>query len=1338
MSYPQTSVHPLEREGTAQRERLLKAILPENLLLDNRNIADLLAFAGEYAGQIRYWNQDNAPDGDWTAFWEQDVTALLAIVAATDLDQLQVRFRSAELDFVRSCKKEKKKEGIPYCEKALVKLHLLVVQIFEVAALTEQIYAKLPQNHPIREEAGALIRGKLGVGDQEGNKNFDSPLAELISYHKGIGDGNELVEQYQPLIGDQGAWGLTVHDFLNCIDYRQITHKDQEELWRLFLEFFKVLTLIVSRAMKAFQLSLNGRDDHPPHIALFLSFCLLFRRYHQTELNGMVGKHLDYYYRDILRLQERREIPDQVHLVFEIARDLESFRLPEGTLVLGGKDKNGDDLLYGLASELILNKALLVEKQNLYFYQDETTKLIPVALPFADRKDGFKIPYPKGQKLWYSLWAAGLYKKLAAKFSLFNNVVQKNVLRSADGQKLVEQRNRVIGRPGFLISSPELFLAKGGVRQITVTGLDPKIIQHFDATVSTKKQAEPVASDQVELKFTINTTSPVPDSDITVSHMLTGTAWVSSNGTLTGTVRIQGKGDHIHRFFGLALGIGPTPGVLDETMPFSGSAHVNDDLITINSFGSSGKSALLPVILKTKRNNTKIEKVTIGGVTAELDEIGAWKADVDGHNIQVAIDKVVLGKIVQFTLPEAFPDVAPLINDPWLPGDQPFLRFTLKPGKDLNEVLPEGFRQIGIQTSNSNLRNVSVQVGDTVYAPTSDIPLIGTNTHTSRFSLYVIAPEMSAKNVTNPVLNVPTPDQFDTGVVSEISRVHSGIFHPAKDQGIDLSALDVAAPVHYTTTTPYAYFRKDIVIPDNGSDKPLNMFRIPGESISVSYTSDPVTIGLAEDRSVHKLYHIDYLGGYAEAKQKTLVPGRTLPAYDAPIGSPQAPGIQTADGTLRLGIQGLLPEQTLSMLFYFAEGTGNPDRIAPDEIVWSYLRDNDWVRIPPQYVLSDETLGLRKTGIIRFQVPGDIHNGNTLALGENGRKDLYWLQASAAENPALNIGLDALPQLKDIFAQACTAVFENNNNDLAHIDNGLPAASISQLRFRDAGISRVEQPFISFGGRRAESGDPAAYYRRVHERLRHKNRAITVWDYERLVLENFPKVSLVKCLQHTRDTDVRRPGYVSLAAVPYPADMTGDTRFYPIFNAGDLEEIERFLNKRNTYFVGRLGGGVVCCCNSGCGSGCKCGDDGRLLVRNAIFEPVRLQVCVKFRPGREELFYKKELNDDLKKFLAPWATDDQAPLVFGTRIHTVELLRFLEDLDYVDVVLGIKVKHFPSREAAGNNEALIDFEEVEIIEAFTSRSLLTTYLDILNEDNPNVLDHQILIAGQPGCEDCGC
>lgn len=1252
MAIPNNSIHPLDRNGTAQRDRLLKSLIPGQLVLDNRNFADLLAFAGSYAKEIRYWGPGNKDEGDWTDFWEKDATSLLAIVASTDLNAPRIQYRNNELAYIRECKKERKEKEKSICDNASNKyLPSLIVQIYDLVLKIQEICKSLPATNPLKLEVIALIGEKLAFN---GQLNGGSAFEKLIKYHK---TGNELLKQnkrqvqqsedqndqydpemplaaedlitlYESFFGDtacEKVWALSVDDF-NCIDFQQdLGAGDRDALWQLFLQFYKILSVIISKAQKSFQQALNGRSDHPPHIALFLAFTLLFRRYHQQDMNAMADRHLSYYYQDVLRLQDRQAIPDRVHIVFRLAENAVSYKLGKDTLLLGGKDSKGLDLLYGLVDETVINTVALIEKQSLYFYKT-AARTIPLALPAADTKDGLAIPFEPDHKVWHPLSGRAVYTKYETKQKLLairDKKIPEDKLTRTQIDKAVIAASRIVANPGLIISSPELWLGKGGTRKIIITFVatsKPKFLDQFYTEIST------------------------------------------SEGLLTLT-------------------------------------------------------------------NTPVENFA------------------EKYNQPDSSYRIVPGEAVewQINLPADSADIAPLENDPNpVFGKQPYIRLLMKDTSDYDALSAITFSEIHVVTSNQGFSNLQLQLGGTQYTPASDIPLVG-STIPQEMTLYATSPEISVKRFERdgqPGL---------TGLVN-ISGQEFHLEHPIIEFGEDefrrrepLDNLLDAGDLLYSPVTKYSFIRKNIKILASGNvAKPIIIYKIPGETIRMSYTSVGVVLRPGSNNETNRLYHVDFLGGYAQVRRNTILPAHELPELEngieievKPVATLSPIEKSGADGNLRLGFEKVVPGQTLSLLLHFADGTGNPDHIAPGEIIWSYLRSNEWVRIPPQFILTDETLGLQETGIIRFQLPSDINNGNTLSVGLDGRTDLYWIQASASEDIEQNIFVDALPMLEDIYVQAATAVFQNDNsNDLIHLEKGLPAHSISQLRFSDPAISSVQQPFSTFGGRYSEAGDRISYYRRIHERLRHRQRAVNVWDYERLTLEEFTKVAVAKCLPHTRDTDIARPGYVTMGVIPFPENMIGDRIFYPTFNAGQLEKIEQYLKKYNSFFVSGRGGGVVCCCASG-DEGCGCHDQGTLVVRNAIFEPVRLQVCVRFRTGKEFAYYRKKLNGDLKSFLSPWAATPGYAIVFGAKISSMQLLRFLENLDYVDVVMGLKVKHFPGRQFSESNETSIAFEEVESIEPFTSRSVLTTYLDMLNEDNPNVIDHDIqVIENTACCADC--
>ncbi|HKJ41482.1 MAG TPA: hypothetical protein VKA27_05275, partial [Sunxiuqinia sp.] len=103
---------------------------------------------------------------------------------------------------------------------------------------------------------------------------------------------------------------------------------------------------------------LNG--EMSPQTALFLSFLRLFHK-QQDQQNGLTKKHLDTFFRDVLRLAPKSAVADQIHVLFELAKNIDPTKLDAGTTLKAGKDAEGVDLFYQLTEDLVVNHAT-VEK----------------------------------------------------------------------------------------------------------------------------------------------------------------------------------------------------------------------------------------------------------------------------------------------------------------------------------------------------------------------------------------------------------------------------------------------------------------------------------------------------------------------------------------------------------------------------------------------------------------------------------------------------------------------------------------------------------------------------------------------------------------------------------------------------------------------------------------------------------------------------------------------------------------------------------------------------------------------------------------------------------------
>jgi hypothetical protein len=271
---------------------------------------------------------------------------------------------------------------------------------------------------------------------------------------------------------------------------------------------------------------------------------------------------------------------------------------------------------------------------------------------------------------------------------------------------------------------------------------------------------------------------------------------------------------------------------------------------------------------------------------------------------------------------------------------------------------------------------------------------------------------------------------------------------------------------------------------------------------------------------------------------------------------------------------------------------------------------------------------------------------------------MFWIRAAVHE------ASDAVCRLLLLAPQAMQAVFSDQGNAPDFSATPLPAGTVTQLATPVAAVKSITQPFPSFGGRGAEQ--PPDFYLRISERLRHKERAIDLWDYERLILEAFPQIYKVKCLNHTHYEPADpgdagssgpcaggvyrelAPGHVTIVALPNLKSQQQRDPLKPYTSLGVLQEIQSFLNQRTGCFV-------------------------QLHVRNPQFEELRASFNLQLRAGYDQAYYTKQLQQAITRFLSPWAFNGSGVPSFGGKIYKSALINFVEQQHYVDFVTDFKL-----------------------------------------------------------------
>lgn len=407
------------------------------------------------------------------------------------------------------------------------------------------------------------------------------------------------------------------------------------------------------------------------------------------------------------------------------------------------------------------------------------------------------------------------------------------------------------------------------------------------------------------------------------------------------------------------------------------------------------------------------------------------------------------------------------------------------------------------------------------------------------------------------------------------------------------------------------------------------------QSLTVAYTAHTAVVNVsstaAEDFAALdvQFFHIGPFGERRDHGHQRLALG--VDDTQVPLVLPYP-----HQGELLIGLSGLTAGDSVSLLFQVAEGSANPD-VPAERPEWAVLCDNYWKPLGAAGVVRDTTNLLLTSGVVGVVIPAEATTTNTLMP-----PGLIWLKASVAQHA------DAASLLVDAIANAVEVRWAMDAEDsaAAHLATALPAGSIAKLATPIAAVSKVKQPYPSFGGRTRETGD--ALRTRAAERLRHKDRAITQWDYERLLLGAFPSLHRAKCIPHASATSWMAPGHVMVVVVPDLRNRNAPDPLQPKVDADTLVRIDQFLAARAPGPVSRL-------------------------VKNPYYQRLRVSCLVRFHTGREFNFHRAATVDALIRALSPWAFDETRPLGFGGRVYASTLLNFIEELPYVDYVTDFKL-----------------------------------------------------------------
>jgi hypothetical protein len=971
----------------------------------------------------------------------------------------------------------------------------------------------------------------------------------------------------------------------------------------IFEGFFSLNALYDALRSKFYQVSSSAsyyvrtqpeEVQHSPHMGLLVAFLELYKHL-QEQINKVPKRHLDLYYRQILGVQTLPAIPDKVHVFLEPAPHISSFSVDRGEVLLATVHARKEPLQYILQDSVKVNNIKIMSLHTLF-----VSDYLQIASPTLEYQDireaqAYLAVHPVIQ-------AADLEKEGSA--------IHPWPLLGEDQHDLSPSGRTMMDTDiGFIIGSPVLYLEEG-IRLVQV-----------------RLYCEP-ATFSAFLLYVKNFAQVSNRSESVVMTQLLSGAFHLYYTTAEGW-------EPVPRFSARCSMQAPDENSLEIKfqLDITGKPWITYDE-KVHSCGIDAASPLLKVLLNNAcfhhpysfLRNLVLERVSVN-------------VSVEGHKyFKIQNNTGLLSTASAFMLFGPQPYVGAYLD---VNNSNVFNRFTRSFDIKLEWLnLPKD--ETGFESYyygyDAGINNASFKVGisslnNGVYFPERDsqqlLTLFGT-TRDKEGNIY-LAEETLLEHIDISKLS------FSNDMLLEKERDPKVPLY--KEGGI---RLYLAAPAEafghrlFEQIYPAAvmYNSQHSLLPRKKKPVPNLPYAPLVKAISLDYT----------------LEHTEALKSVQSAQQGDglevfhAMPSGFRKIYPQPGGGtfsllPQAPDM----ASLCIGFNRLHGNEELSLLFQLEEKHYSDTVFDPTPLKWSYLDNNNWIPFARTHILSDDTNNMLKSGIVKLRIPADIRNGNTML-----DPSLYWIRLSSEKPIAAN------PRVVGIFPNAVLA--SRQTEDAAQtLDETLSISPFSIRKFKTdiKPLQHVWQPFPSFGGRRRET--ETQYYTRVSERLRHKGRPVFGYDVSQVLLQEFPELLIVKCLNidEKRHYTPEMPD-VTIIVVPCQAANGLFNTLEPKVDLATLYRIQAFVQRTISPFV-------------------------KAEIRNPVYERVKVVCKVRFNGQHDyhnENLYLQKLHDDIKRYLCPWLFGAVTNFKVGSTLYRSEVLNFINRLPYVEYVTAFSLVHF--------------------------------------------------------------
>jgi len=929
-------------------------------------------------------------------------------------------------------------------------------------------------------------------------------------------------------------------------------------------------------------------DVYEPHIALVISFLHLYS-YLQKPVNGLIKKHLDYYYQEIIGIKFKKEILDDVHLVLEPVDPSSPFILNKGTQVIAEIGDNPEKLLYALVNSVQLSGTQIKELKTLFVSNKTQVK---------EKKNGIE-----GIKECQVFKADNPVPHTATFLKEKDSFNTWPLLGEEQSELPLQQKTMTAADMGLLVASPLFYQADGQ--------------RNFWVKFFIQKQA--LKQFELHVEHLANALGRSPE--VLLLEMLNQAFVITITGS-TGWISIED--------YGVSYSSVKNPDSFMEVKFKLGITEESVAVYNCNLHGYNFDNVQWPVLQLQLNNFSFHHPYTF--LSYFIIERIAIKVDVkESKQFKLRNN---LGDLYSGSPFQPFGPIPTIgsyldINNPNI-----FNRYTTNFCLQFYWYnLPRGgagfagyYAGYNYPYTNESFKIQLNSTADAKAAPAAEEQQV--------FQLFENNLEKDGLKACTRITNIDFKRiKFNNAPVLDQAQE---VTEPYLKQGT--VRLELIAPQEAFGHRLYPQVFTETVV--HNSKRFATNRSIPNQPYV------PVVKSLSID---YTLEHSEQTNGASYTNEEEVLLIHLYPfGYDTFYTGKNAehnlfvpPPDQ--ESNLFIGLNELFPGQELSLFFQLSEANFHHTVHDPEEINWSHLSTNKWVPIPKAGVVLDTTGNFVKSGIITLKIPDGIEKKNTIL-----NPDLYWIRASLPGESSVRSKVIA------VFAQGAMAVRVPEQYHFPDHSYTLPPGAIKGFKEKNTKIKDIRQFFPSFNGQSQETYQQ--YNIRVSERLRHKQRFLSILDITQAVLNAFPQILMVKCYSTDKDSNMILPGVdIHLIVIPKERADGGFINQEPKVNLSVLYDIKQFITQAISGFV-------------------------KVEVGNPIYEKIMVVTRVQFKNTdqvrQSNGYYLKLMNEDIKKYISEWLYNPHCDFQIGSKIYVSEILNYLQQRDYIAYITGFSLIHF--------------------------------------------------------------